>query len=98
MHLAELALAQDGHRLLHRLELRREMAEEWSLMTELHPGNLLPPAPHLQDRLNYVVDMALRVDPPRDRQPHQVHLCGGAEHQAANLYRSDSALQVKFCR
>ena len=56
------------------LELRREVAQEWRLVSQLVTANPIATLPDLQNYFDDVIDMALRVGAPRNRQPHQVHL------------------------
>src|SRR5262245_42000770 len=51
----------------HLLELRREVPQHRRRLHDPQPADLLAPPEHLRRRLDHVVDVALRVHPPRDR-------------------------------
>ena len=57
----------------NRPKSRRKVPQERRLVRNFQSPDFAAPAPHLEDHFHHVVDVALRVDPPRDRQPHQVH-------------------------
>src|SRR2546428_5551004 len=72
------------------------MPEKRRLVSELQAANPLATLPNLDGDLDDVVDVALGIDAARDRQTHQVHLGGFAEHQRADLGRADAAFEVEF--
>src|ERR1700722_6919436 len=59
---------------LHRLEARCEVAQCGWLCDDPIPGKVSGVGGHLAAHRNDVVDVALRVGAPRDRQPDQVHI------------------------
>ena len=48
--------------------MRREMAEEWSFVGEVHAGNSVAILPDFQDYVYYVIDVTLRVDAAGNRE------------------------------
>ena len=55
-----------------RLEVRREMAQRRRLAHDPHPAQLVGARRDGERDLDDVVDVALRVGPPRDRQAHEL--------------------------
>ena len=84
------------------LEPGGEVAEHGRLLHEPVTGHLRPSLPHAQHALHDVVDVALGVDPARDRETHQLHRRGGLrsgrrvlapEHHGADLDTADARLE-----
>ena len=69
-----------------RLKVRGEVAQERRLVGEPQAFDLHAPLPDFQNDLHHVIDVALRVDAPRNRQAHQFHLRRFSKHQTADLY------------
>src|ERR1035441_1044395 len=67
-----------------RLEPATEMPQELRLPRDFVAPQLLLAFVDLENRLHHIVDVALCVDPPRNRQPQQLMLRVRAEH-----HRSD---------
>ena len=76
----------------------QSITQERRLMHKLIPRNLFTAPPHIQDHLHDIFDVALRVHPPGNGEPHQVHLRMLAEHQRTNFDRSDASLENKLHR
>src|SRR5262249_26287192 len=73
-------------------ETRREMAQERRLFDNLHAADLVAPSVHLQNGLDYVVDVTLGVDAPRYRKPQQFVRRAFSEHHRSYFHRSDSGV------
>src|SRR5437667_246924 len=88
------------HRYFFKLfDLRREVPQRRRLLGDAHSAQPLAPAKNLDHCLDHVIDVALRVDPARDRQADQLHrrmrrLAGvwvdAAEHHTADLDGADA--------
>ncbi len=79
-------------------QARSEMTQRRSLLDQFESTDFRAAPPNIENHFDGVVNMALRVDTPRNRQTHQIHFRVVAEHQRANFYRANSALNVKFAR
>ncbi len=53
-----------------RLQVRGEMAQEWSFIGKAHAGDSGAVLPDFENDFDYIVDMALRVNAARDREAH----------------------------
>ena len=84
-------------------EMRREMAEKWRLLDYPVRFDAVALAPDEIQHLYDIIEMALRIDPAREGQPHQFvrrrYLAaagrGFAEHDAAKLDRANAAFEIK---
>jgi len=59
--------------LRQRRETGGEVSQERRLFQERVAPHRRSPVVHGEDGLDHVVDVALGVDPARDREPHQLH-------------------------
>src|SRR5579864_7766474 len=75
---------------------RSEMTQSWRLLDQFQSAYSCTPAPHIQNYLDGIIDMALRINAAWNRQPHQIHIRVVAEHQGANFHGTDSAFDIKF--
>src|SRR6266545_1746534 len=79
---------------LHWFQPGGEMAQEWRLVAEFQSLNAITILPHFQNHFDHVIYMALRVHPPRNGKPDEVHPGRSPEHECADLDRTNSTLQV----
>src|SRR5713101_8288701 len=82
----------------NRFQPSREVPQEFRLVDYFVAPDLPPFAPNVQNHFHDVLDVALCVRPPRNRQPHQIHFRVLAEHQGSNLHGANPAFQVKLVR
>src|ERR1017187_4935586 len=73
-----------------------EMPQERRRFHDLHPPDPLLILVHFQNRFHHVIDVALRVHPPRNRQAQQLVPRRLAEHQAADLHAAYPRVPVQF--
>ena len=80
------------------------MAKERCLVGELEAANLGAAPPDLKDHFHHVVDVRLRINAARNREPQQILGPGMldavfvafAEHQGADFHGADPAFDVEF--
>src|SRR5258708_28976789 len=75
--------------------MSREMTQKRRLIGKAHSTDVFAVLVDLQNHLNQVVNVALRVDTAWNRQTNEIHLCC-RKHKGSNFNRTDSALEVKF--
>src|SRR6516162_6636096 len=73
-----------------------EMAQKRRLFHDSHPADAVAIGIHLQDRLNHVIDVTLRIHPAWNRQPQELVTGGAAEHNRSDLDRADAGVAVQF--
>src|SRR6266446_8829225 len=71
----------------NRFQTSREVPQELCLVGYFVAADLFAFAPNVQNHFHDVLDVALRICAPRNRQPHQIHFRVLAEHQRSNLHR-----------
>src|ERR1017187_3349541 len=69
-------------------ETRTEVAQEGRLLHNLQAADLPLALVHFQNRLDYIIDVALRVDAPRNGQPQQLVAGLIAEHHRSDFHRA----------
>src|SRR5215471_9128945 len=74
------------------------MPQKRRLLDDLEPANPRLPLVHFQYRLYYVIDVALRVDPPRDGQAQQLVGSFLAEHHRPDLDRTYPRMPIQLYR
>ena len=68
---------------IHRLQLRREVAQERHLVAELQSLNLFALLPDIKDDFDDIVNVALGIDTAWDSETNQVHLRGRPKQRDA---------------
>src|SRR5688572_29193295 len=90
--------------MLQGFEARGEVTQPRALLDDPVPAELGCARGDLLDDLGHVVDVRLRVDAARDREPHELHrsrffgtvVADAAEHHAADLDGADPAGPVEL--
>src|SRR5205823_2200890 len=100
-------ISPKGRLARHRLQLHLEMPQERDAFHDAVPGDPLGVACDVGENPADVLDVALRIDPPRDRQPHQLVrgdnqrltvLVLLAEGEGPQLRGADAPFQIERAR
>src|SRR5215472_3881815 len=83
---------------LTRLQVRREVAQEGSLMDELVARDFVAATPNIEDDFDHIFDVALRVDAARNGETDQIHGGVFAKHKGADFDGTNAALDIEFDR
>ena len=79
----------------HWLQVRGEVAEEWSFVGKVHAGNSVAVLPDFENDFDDIVDVALGVDAARDGEADEIHLRGARQTSACRFRRSGFRLPDK---
>src|SRR5579864_7472930 len=82
--------------LLQLPESRREMPQKRRLLYDLESPNFRCMPIHFQNRFHHVIDMALSVNPARDRQAQQLMWSAFAEHHRPDFDRPVPGVAIQF--
>src|SRR5260370_15530470 len=91
-------------KLSYLRELCREMPQRLGFFDDAQPAQLIAAREDLDDRFDDVIDVALRIDAARNRQPNQLHRrmrrfarvgIDAAEHHAADFDGPNAGMAIK---